>query len=57
MKIFGLCSGCNKNKFFIANRVVKLKNPAIPVTSNNKLCGRCIKNIKRMVNQPAPQSE
>jgi len=54
--IRGLCGGCQKQRWFIKNRVYTPKFPGMPqVTSNNQLCGRCFKKILELIGDQRPK--
>lgn len=50
MPFFKQCQVCHKTKFYVARREYKIKQLSIyPVKSNDELCGKCYKNIKKIV--------
>ncbi len=48
MKLYALCEGCNKKRFFIRKRVYSHKIAGI-ITSKSLLCRKCYKNINKML--------
>ena len=46
MKIFGICNACKKRKFIVKKRSYKHSNLGT-ITSNNNLCRKCFKAIKK----------
>ena len=48
MKLYNRCQGCKKYKFFIRKRKYTHKI-AGEITSQAELCGKCYRNIKKMI--------
>lgn len=49
IKLFGNCGTCGKRKFITAHRSYKMSRVSQkPITSVERLCGRCFKAIKKI---------
>lgn len=48
MKLLGMCSACKKKKLFIRVRTYKPKSLGLEITSNNPLCGKCFRTLKKL---------
>ena len=49
MNFFSKCQGCNKTRFIIRYRTFKIKGISVPVKSNKKLCGVCVRKINSFI--------
>ncbi len=49
MKFFYLCSACRKVKFIVKVRTYFCKPLNTKVTSNGELCGKCFRQVKKLV--------
>ena len=49
--LFKKCSGCNKKKFLVRNRAFYVKRINETITSQGKLCSKCSRAIKKIINK------
>lgn len=48
MKLYDKCSACRKKKLFVRIRKYTPKSIGQEITSNNQLCGKCFRAIKKL---------
>lgn len=49
MKLFSKCKVCNKRKFIIKIRYIKIKHVKEPITSKSHLCRGCYKEMIKLL--------
>lgn len=49
MKLLSTCKACDKKRLFIKKREYKVPNSSQTMVSQNEICGKCYKNIKKMI--------